>query len=414
MRLSDELVWRGLIKDKTFEKNSWLDEPKIFYQGVDGSSDSLTIGNLAALMLARHMMNGGWKAIILIGGATSLIGDPGGKDKERPLPDKLAIHSNIEAIKKQIDKLFAKQRPVVVNNMDWLAELNLLEFLRDIGKSYSMTELVQRDFIAERMGKGGPGISYAEFSYTLIQGYDFWHLFKHHGVRLQTGGSDQWGNMLSGTTLIRKKEGKTVHALSMPLVINKATGRKFGKSEDGAIWLDPQKTSPTSFYQFWVNVEDEAATDYLKIFTLLSKEEVDEVITRHRRAPEKRMAQQLLAAKVTEMVHGRENAHTAEVVSNVLTGKTEVSLVSTGIIEHLRRELPSLTVPSGCNTVAALVSSGLANSNSEARRLMSEKAIYINNKPADKEKLVKSDFRSARLLIRRGKAYKDSALIELV
>ena len=251
MTLSEELEWRGLIKDRTFTDPRWLDTPRTFYLGSDaGSSDSLTVGNLAIYMLARQLALHGWKTVLLVGGATSLIGDPGGKDEERQLKSREEVERNVAGITAQVEKLFTGLEFEAVNNYDWFKDMGYLEFLRDVGKHYSMTELVQRDFIASRMNEGGSGISYAEFSYNLIQGYDFYWLFKNKGVELQIGGSDQWGNMLSGAPLVRKKEGKEVHALSMPLVINKATGKKFGKSEAGAVWLDPAKTSPTQFYQF--------------------------------------------------------------------------------------------------------------------------------------------------------------------
>ena len=253
MSLSEDLTWRGLIKDKTFGGVAWLDEPKTFYLGVDASADSLTVGNLAVLMLARRLIDAGWKAVLLVGGATSLIGDPGGKEEERELKSRQEVLSNVEAIKAQVNKLFAGQHFTPADNYDWFKDVGYLEFLRDVGKHFSMTELMQRDFITERIGEQGSGISYAEFSYSLIQGYDFWQLHKNHDVVLQIGGSDQWGNMLSGVSLVRKKEGKEAHAFSMPLVVNKATDRKFGKSEGGAVWLDPAKTSPTQFYQFWIN-----------------------------------------------------------------------------------------------------------------------------------------------------------------
>src|SRR5581483_6462207 len=212
MKLSDDLKWRDLIKDKTFDDLSWLDKPQTFYHGVDASAPSLTIGNLAALLLARRLIDAGWKSILLVGGATSLIGDPGGKASERELKPRDEIADNVEAIKKQVSILFAGQDFISVDNYDWFKEILYLDFLREVGKHFSMSELMQRDFVVERMGEGGSGISYAEFSYSLVQGYDFWHLFKEYGAKLQIGGSDQWGNMLSGVSMIRKKENQEVHA----------------------------------------------------------------------------------------------------------------------------------------------------------------------------------------------------------
>lgn len=239
MTLSEDLAWRGLIKDKTFSENKWLDKPQTFYHGIDASANSMTIGNLAAMMMARRLIEAGWKAVLLAGGATSLIGDPK-ENEERELKPPKEIEKNVEAIKLQIDRLFAGKPFIPANNYDWFKDVGYLEFLREVGKNFAMSELMQREFITERLSTG---ISYAEFSYSLIQGYDYWQLYKKRGVVLQIGGSDQWANMLSGVALVRKKESKEVHALSIPLVIDKTTGRKYGKSEAGAIWLDAKKTS---------------------------------------------------------------------------------------------------------------------------------------------------------------------------
>lgn len=415
MKLSENLQWRGLIKDKTFDDITWLDEPKTFYLGVDcNSSDSLTIGNLAVFMLARHLAEAGWETVLLVGGATSLIGDPGGKDEERPLKSREEISQNAEAIKAQVRRLFAHNQFEPVDNYDWFKDIRYLDFLRDVGKHFSMTELIQRDFIATRMGEGGGGISYAEFSYNLIQGYDYYWLFKNKGVVLQIGGSDQWGNMLSGAPLIRKKEGAEVHALSMPLVINKTTGKKFGKSEAGAVWLDPTKTTPTQFYQFWINADDAGVGDYLKIYTMLPKEEIDQLMVEHTKSPQDRVAQRRLAEEVTELVHGHKATHIARVVTDVLTDKTPIDGVSEEVIGTIRTEISSLKVSTAAPLIEVLVATGLASSNSEARQLLSSKAIYLNGKPAEKQVLEPSDFQNGRLLIRKGKVLKNTALIESV
>jgi tyrosyl-tRNA synthetase len=413
MKLSEDLTWRGLIKDKTFADAAWLDKPQTFYHGVDASSDSLTIGNLAALLLARRLVNSGWKAVLLVGGATSLIGDPGGKIAERELKPREEVSRNVEAIKKQVSQLFAGQPFTSADNYDWFSDIKYLDFLRDVGKHYSMTELMQREFVTQRMGEGGSGISYAEFSYSLIQGYDFWQLYKRHGAVLQIGGSDQWGNMLSGASLVRKKEGSEVHALSMPLVVNKATGAKFGKSEEGAIWLDSSKTSPTQFYQFWINVEDADVEDYLKVFTFLAKEKIEEVMTEHKADASARKAQKVLAEEVTKLVHGEQQSGSATGVSKYLTSQAPLADANESEIAELRKEIPSVEAVVGASLIEVLVSSGLASSNSDARRLLGAGAIYINGAPAIKENLEQSDFQNGRLLLRRGKAYKDSALVEL-
>lgn len=414
MKLSDDLLYRNLIKDKTFEDVKWLDEPKKFYHGIDASSDSLTVGNLAALMLARRLIGAGWQGFLLAGGATSLIGDPGGKEEERELKSRAEIEKNIEGIKVQIEKVLDDRPHELVNNLDWTEGYKYLDFLRDVGKNYSMTELMQRDFVTTRMNETGGGISYAEFSYSLIQGYDFWWLFKNKEVILQIGGSDQWGNMLSGVPLVRKKEGKEVHAFSMPLVINKSTGKKFGKSEEGAIWLDPAKTSPFQFYQFWINADDADTEDFLKIYTEIGKEEIENVMAEFNENPAQRKAQKVLAYEVTKVVHGEQQAAAQSHVTEVLFGSEGLENLNDTELAAVRAEFPNLSVPAGIPIIEILVSTGLAQSNSEARRLKESGAVYINNEKATRDHLEASDFKNKRLLIRRGKAFKDSALVELV
>jgi len=412
MTLSENLRWRGLIKDKTFEDDTWLDEPKTFYLGSDCSSDSLAIGNLAIYMLARHLAEAGWKTVLLVGGATSLIGDPGGKDEERPLKTREEIEHNVASIKTQVRRLFADNQFELVDNYDWFKDIGYLEFLRDVGKHFSMTELVQRDFIATRMGEGGGGISYAEFSYNLIQGYDYYWLHKNKGVVLQIGGSDQWGNMLSGAPLIRKKDGSIVHALSMPLVINKITGKKFGKSEEGAVWLDPIKTTPTQFYQFWINTDDMSVEDYLKIYTMLSKEEIEGIVAEHQQKPAERIAQRRLAQAVTTLVHGENEMHIAEQVTDYITGKASVGEANETELAALRKEMPSAKVTDTALLTQVLVTVGLASSNSDARQLLAGGAIYINGVATTNNTFEPSDFKNGRLLLRKGKVLKNTALIE--
>lgn len=394
--LSEELAWRGLIKDKTFKDNSWLDNPKTFYLGIDASSDSLTIGNLAVLMLARRLAEAGWRAVMLAGGATSLVGDPGGKDKERELLPTDQIKANITAITAQIENVMSGTEHEVVNNLDWLGDVRLLDFLRDTGKAFPMSELMQREFVTERLNVG---ISYAEFSYSLLQGYDFWWLNQNKGVELQIGASDQWANMLSGVSLVRKKFGKEVQAFSMPLVVNKETGQKFGKSEDGAIWLDQSKTSVTDFHQFWINASDSDVEDYLKIFTLLKKDDIQRIMTEHEQDTSKRSAQKRLADEVTAVVHGQKASQTA-------------SETSTSISQG--RPASKISLKSGTPLVAAVVSAGLASSNSEARRLIDDKGIYINDNPTSVDTLEAKDYDNSKLVLKRGKKLSNSVLIELI
>lgn len=412
MKLSEDLTWRGLIKDKTFADTSYLDDPKKFYLGVDCSADSLTIGNLAVFVLARRLRRAGWQAVLLVGGATSLIGDPGGKDEERPLKSRDEIERNVAAIKRQVQRLFEGEDFELVDNYDWFKDMTYLGFLRDVGKHYSLTELVQRDFISDRMGEGGGGISYAEFSYTLIQGYDYWYLNAHHGVELQIGGSDQWGNMLSGVPLIRKKAGKEVHAMSMPLVTNKLTGRKFGKSEEGAVWLDTAKTPEHAFRQFWINVEDANVEDYLKIYTDLSRTEIEQLMAAHREKPEYRVAQNELSDQVAKLVYGEFSAEAAKQIDDLLRSQTIPPDISADLLKQFRSDFGATTAQPGGSIVAALCETGLASSNTEARRLIANGGIYINGQTADREFFKPEDFHNKRLLLRRGKAFKDSALVE--
>lgn len=412
MKLSEELSWRGLIKDKTFSDVGWLDTPQTFYLGVDCSSDSLTIGNLAVFLLAKRLKHAGWKTFLLVGGATSLIGDPGGKSEERPLKSREEISANVAAIKEQVKQLFRSDEFELVDNYDWFKDMQFLDFLRDVGKHYSIAELIQRDFIADRLGGDGGGISYAEFSYTLIQGYDYLHLYKNNSTNLQIGGSDQWGNMLSGVLLIRKKEGKEVQALSMPLTIDPSTGRKFGKSEEAPVWLDPKKTSPTQFYQFWINVDDRGLETYFKVYTDLDQVQLNELLARHNEHPEQRIAQTSLAKEVTRTVHGEGSMQVAEAVTGVITGKKSLTDIDDNVLSELRNEIAAVRVDARASIIETLVNTKLANSNGEARRLLEGGAVYINNQPSSKLNFDDNDFQNGRLILRRGKAFKDSSLIE--
>ncbi len=415
MTLSEELQWRGQVKDRTFDDLKWLDEPKTFYLGADAqSADSLTIGNLAVFMLARRLRKHGWKAVLLVGGATSLIGDPGGKEEERQLKSREEIEKNVAGIAAQVDRLFSGMDYIKVDNYDWFKDIGYLDFLREVGKHFSMTELLQRDFIQARIGEGGSGISYAEFSYSLIQGYDYWHLYKTHAVTLQIGGSDQWGNMLSGVPLVRKKENAEVHAMSMPLVVNKATGRKFGKSEDGAVWLDETKTNIFKFYQFWLNVDDEGVEGYLKVFTELDKPEVEAVMQEFEADRAVRKAQKTLAYEVTKLVHGEERARSAQKISETLFGGADYSTLSAADFELLATELPTIQANLGAPLIDLLVEANLAGSKSEARRFLSENAVYINGQqfPLSKTTIDKHDVISGHIVLRRGK--NTMALVKIV
>ena len=292
MTLSEELAWRGFVNQYTFADIKELDnETRTFYWGVDPSADSMTIGNLAAAMMVRHFIDYGYKPILLVGGATGLIGDPDGKKQERDLKTVEEVEKNVRGLSKQYETIFAGKNFEIVNNYDWFCDIGYMQFLREIGKHVSLTQMLDREFVQSRIGEGGAGISYAEFSYALIQGYDFLHLYREKGATLQVAGADQWGNSITGVSLIRRLEGAEAHVYTAPLVINKQTGVKFGKSEGGAVWLDPAKTSPYKFYQFWLNLDDETSEDMIKIYTLLDRATVEKTIADHRENPGARLLQ---------------------------------------------------------------------------------------------------------------------------
>jgi tyrosyl-tRNA synthetase len=376
MTLSEELQWRGFVNQTTYKDLSILDgEPITFYWGVDPSASSMTIGNFAAAMMVRHFIDHGHKAILLVGGATGMIGDPDGKKDERNLKTLDEIAKNKAGISAQYQKVFDGKSFTIVDNYDWFKGINYLEFLRNIGKHMSMTQMLDREFVQSRIGEGGAGISYAEFSYSLIQGYDFLHLFRTHGATLQVCGADQWGNSITGTTLIRKLEGAEAHVYSTPLIINKATGIKFGKSEGGAIWLDAEKTSVYKFYQFWLNADDEGVADYLKVYTMIQRDEYDAVMKEFEADPSGRAAQKLLAYEVTKLVHGEAAAEQARNVTAVLFGGTQIADLLDEEIDMLASEIPTV---SSSHVLNALTTSGLVTSNGEARRLIDGGAISVN------------------------------------
>jgi tyrosyl-tRNA synthetase len=413
MTLSDELAWRGFAHQTTYKDSAVLNgDPITFYWGVDPSADSMTIGNLAAAMMVKCFMKHGHKPVLLVGGATGMIGDPDGKAQERELISSDELSRNKQAIVAQYHQVFGNTDLQIVDNYDWFKNMHYLDFLREVGKHVPMRQMLARDFVQTRLGEEGAGISYAEFSYVLIQAYDFLQLNENHGVTLQLCGSDQWGNSIAGVDLIRRKNGGEAHVYSSPLVINKATGQKFGKTEDGAIWLDAAKTTPTQFYQFWINCDDEGVEDYLKVYTELSKHKIDSVMTEQRENPGKRVAQTRLAREVTRLVHGEPEMMMAENVTDYLTGKAPIGEAESALTE-IRKEIPSVRAAGSGSIIDALVQSSLASSNTEARRFLSENAISINGQKVSRENFEPSDFQNGRALLRRGKAFKDSALVEI-
>ncbi len=376
MTLSEELTWRGFVNQTTLADITDLDkEARTFYWGVDPSADSMTIGHLAPAMMIRHFMKHGHKAILLVGGATGMIGDPDGKKQERDLKSPEEIAKNVEGLVAQYKAVFAGQEFEIVNNYDWFKDMGYLQFLREIGKHMSMTQLLDREFIQSRIGEGGDGISYAEFSYALIQGYDFLHLYREKQATLQVAGADQWGNSVAGVSLIRKLEGAEAHVFTTPLIINKSTGVKFGKSEAGAVWLDPTKTSPYKFYQFWLNCDDETSEDLIKVYTMLEKQMVEALIADHKANPGARILQKTLAREVTDLIHGRDRRESVERVTSVLFGGGSITELSAEDVDALAAEIPAVSEKT---VVGALVAAGDAASNGEARRLIQGGAVSVN------------------------------------
>ena len=397
MTLSEELTWRGFVNQMTYTDITELDKgPISFYFGVDPSADSMTIGNFAAAMMVRHFIDAGHKAYLLVGGATGMIGDPDGKSDERNLLSLDDIARNKAAIAEQYRTVFAGKNFEIVDNYDWFKNINYLDFLRDIGKNVPLSQMLGRDFVKSRLGEDGSGISYAEFSYSLIQGYDFLHLYRQHGVTLQVAGADQWGNSVAGVDLIRRIEGAEAHVYSTPLIMNKSTGKKFGKSEDGAVWLDEKKTSVFKFYQFWLNLDDDGIVDYAKTFTLLDKEAIEEMQRQVAESPRERQAQKTLAHEVTALVHGEDRTASVERVTATLFGKSSIDSLTEADRDVLAGEIP--TVPIGGTIIDALVASGNASSNGEARRLIDGGAVSLEG---DK---ITSDFQIlAPALLKKGK-----------
>jgi tyrosyl-tRNA synthetase len=355
--------------------------------------------------MVRLFIKHGHKAVLLVGGATGMIGDPDGKSEERDLLSLEQIAHNKEAIVAQYSQVFGGLNFSVVDNYDWFKDLGYLEFLRAVGKHVPMRQMLGREFVQSRLGEDGAGISYAEFSYSLIQGYDFLHLYKEHGVTLQLCGADQWGNSIAGVELIRRIAGAEAHIWSSPLVINRATGKKFGKTEDGAVWLDTKRTSIFKFYQFWINCDDEGIEEYLKIYTDLDRETLEDIMSSHNEARSNRLAQKHLAYEVTKIVHGAERADAVRRVSEVLFGEEDYTMLTEADFAELRDEIPTLKVAYGTEIVDVLVGASLASSKGEARRFLQSNAVYINGEqlPLIKTQLDTTDAIHGYCILRRGK-----------
>ena len=421
MNFVEELQWRGMIHDIMPGTEDYLNgNMGIGYIGFDPSADSLHIGNLAGIMLLKFFQLAGHKPIVLVGGATGMIGDPSGKSQERNLLDEKTLRNNQEAIKKQLSHFldFSSKKPneaVLVNNYDWMKEYSFLDFIREIGKHITVNYMMAKDSVKTRIGvESKEGMSYTEFSYQLVQGTDFLHLYKNINCKLQMGGSDQWGNIVTGTELIRRKTGGEAFALTCPL-ITKSDGSKFGKTESGNVWLDPIRTSPYKFYQFWLNVSDEDAEKFIKIFTLLSPEEIESLTQEHKAAPHIRILQKRLAQEVTILTHGSEELEAAEEASAILFGKgTMESLkkinektflaVFEGVPQH---EISTKFIQEGEPLVSLLTEkTGIFPSRGELKRLVNGGGLSLNKeKISDLELIVDNKFLLNKrfILVQKGK-----------
>jgi len=390
----DELQWRGLVALSTDEDalRKALDEPITFYCGFDPTAPSLHLGNLVQLLTMRRLQLAGHNPLALVGGATGLIGDPK-PNAERTLNSKETVSEWVEKLASQTGRFldYQGQNPArLVNNLDWTNNYSAIDFLRDIGKHYRVGKMLAKDAVSARLNSDS-GISYTEFSYQILQGLDFLELFRRHGCIMQTGGSDQWGNLTSGSDLIHKVEGKSVHLIATPLITN-SDGKKFGKSEGNAIWLDSELTSPYAMYQFWLNADDADVIDRLKVFTFLSRSEIAEYEAMVRDEPFKREAQRRLALEVTELVFSKAEAEAARDASLALFGSGDLAALSETSLKQALAELPSASVASGQSVVAALVATGLCESNGAARRAIAQGAVSVNKQKIESEDAVLGDF----------------------
>jgi tyrosyl-tRNA synthetase len=421
MNFVDELKWRGMIHDIMPGTKEQLDkELTAAYVGIDPTADSLHIGHLVSVMMLKHFQIAGHKPIALVGGATGMIGDPSGKSQERNLLDEPTLRHNQECIKKQLSKFLdfesnAANAAEMVNNYDWMREFSFLGFIRDIGKHITVNYMMSKDSVKKRLdADSSAGMSFTEFTYQLVQGTDFLHLYKEKNVRLQMGGSDQWGNITTGTELIRRIEGGEAFALTCPL-IKKADGTKFGKTESGNVWLDPKLTSPYKFYQFWLNTSDEDAQRYIKIFTLLSKEEINELIASHGEAPHLRLLQKKLAEEVTVMVHSREQYDMAVEASQILFGQGTAELLKKldkdtflAVFEGVPQyTISQVELNAGIKVADLLAEKAMVfPSKGELRRTIQANGLSINKeKISDAELIINNDFLigGKYILVQKGK-----------
>ena len=417
----EELRWRGMIQDIMPETEQHLMEGlRAAYVGIDPTADSLHIGHLVGVMMLRHFQNCGHKPYALVGGATGMIGDPSGKSVERNLLTEEVLAHNIAGIKKQLAKFLdfesqASNRAELVNNYDWMKEFSFLSFIRDIGKHITVNYMMAKDSVKKRFdpNENTDGMSFTEFSYQLLQGYDFLHLYREKNLTLQMGGSDQWGNITTGTELIRRIAGGKAYALTCPL-ITKADGTKFGKSEGGNVWLDPEKTSPYKFFQYWINTSDADAERYIKIFTMLSKEEINSLIAQYTEAPHLRILQNKLAEELTLLVHGPEELEKAKKASQILFGNSTSADLRTldektflEVFDGVpQAEVSAADITGGLDMIAILsAKTGFISSNSEARRALKENSISVNKEKVGEDyQIGEKDLVDGKfILLQRGK-----------
>jgi len=404
MKLHQELEARGFIHQTSADIKEILDGPqRIIYHGIDPSADSAHAGNLVIWYLLRHLANAGHKIVFLVGGATGRIGDPK-PDAERTLLPEETIEANFAKIQQQAKDFIATDDIVFVNNYDWFKHIKFIDFLRDVGKHFTVNELIKKEAISERL-KSETGLSYTEFAYPLLQGYDYLELYRQQGCDVQVGGSDQWGNIIAGVDLVRRKEQASVYAITVPLVIDKATGKKFGKSEGNAVWIDPNKTSPYEFYQFWLNTSDESVIDYLKLFTFLSLSDIAALEQDAQVNPGARAAQRKLAFEVTSLVHGEAAALAAVEVSTLLFDTGSVADLSAAARTILLETAPTQSATVGLLLLDILVAAGLATSKREARTFIESNAISLQEQKIDsiEHELAETDFVNGLALLRRGK-----------
>lgn len=416
----DEIRWRGMIHDEIPGIDDHLsNSSRVSYIGFDPTSDSLHIGSLVPIMLLAHFQRSGHKPIALIGGATGMIGDPSGKSAERNLLDEKILLKNQIAIKKQLSQFLnfdskIQNSALILNNLEWMKNFSLLEFIRDVGKHISVNYMMSKDSVKNRISsESSNGMSFTEFTYQLVQGYDFLHLYKSHDCTIQMGGSDQWGNITTGTELIRRISSGKGYALTCPL-ITKSDGTKFGKTEGGNIWLDSNKTSVYKFYQYWLNTSDLDAEKYIKIFTFLSENEITDFILIHREEPHKRLIQKTLAREITTIVHSVESFSQVELASTILYSKSfkrDIELIDENTFLDIFEGVPLVELPkdnliTGVDMISALSSkTGFLKSNSEARRSLKENSISINKSKIKEEYLIdtKDLINDKYVIINKGK-----------